>query len=68
MSMGEKKLRGPRGRWSAKRKASIVPELPSGDDLETVSRGHGLTAATLSGWRKPKRGRGRKANPVVDIT
>lgn len=49
--VSETKPRGPRGRWSAKRKVSVVLELLRGDDLETVSRRHGVTAATLSGWR-----------------
>jgi transposase len=39
------------GRWSARRKVSVVLELLRGADLESVSRRHGVTAATLSGWR-----------------
>jgi transposase len=50
--VSETKPRGPRGRWSAKRKVSVVLELLRGEDLETVSRRHGVTAATLSGWRE----------------
>jgi transposase-like protein len=49
--VSETKPRGPRGRWSAKRKVSVVLELLRGEDLETLSRRHGVTAATLSGWR-----------------
>jgi transposase len=40
-----------RGRWSAKRKVSVVIELLRGEDLETLSRLHGITAATISAWR-----------------
>jgi transposase-like protein len=42
---------GGKGRWSARRKATVVLELIRGADLETVSRKHGITAATLTGWR-----------------
>jgi hypothetical protein len=40
-----------RGRFSAKRKTQIVLRLLRGEDLETLSREVGVTAATLSGWR-----------------
>jgi transposase len=40
-----------RGRWSAKRKISVVLELLRGEDLETLSRRNGVTAATISNWR-----------------
>lgn len=40
-----------RGRWSARRKVSVVLELLRGADLESLSRRHGVTAATLSAWR-----------------
>lgn len=43
---------GPKGRWSAKRKAAAVLRLLRGEDLETLSRELGVTAATLSGWRE----------------
>jgi hypothetical protein len=43
--------RGGTGRWSAKRKVSVVLELLRGVDLETLSRRHGVTAAKLSAWR-----------------
>jgi transposase-like protein len=43
--------RGGKGRWSAKRKASVVLELLRGADLESTSRKHGVTAATLTEWR-----------------
>src|SRR5487761_826747 len=39
-----------RGRWSAKRKYAAM-WLLRGEDLETLSRELGVTAATLSGWR-----------------
>jgi hypothetical protein len=39
------------GRWSARRKMSVVLELLRGADLETLSRRHGVTAARLSAWR-----------------
>src|SRR4051794_35097607 len=39
------------GRWSAKRKRSVVLELLRGADLESTSRKHRVTAATLSEWR-----------------
>src|SRR5512143_4296626 len=40
-----------RGRFSAKRKADAVVRLLRGEDLETLSRELGVTAATLSSWR-----------------
>ena len=40
-----------RGRWSARRKVSVVVELLRGADLESVSRRHGVTAAKVSQWR-----------------
>jgi len=43
--------RDGKGRWSAKRKASVVLELIRGADLESTSRKYGVTAATLSEWR-----------------
>src|SRR3989441_288353 len=45
--------RDGRGRWSAKRKAAAILRLLRGEDLETLSRELGVTAATLSGWRDP---------------
>lgn len=39
------------GRWSAKRKMSVVLELLRGADLESTSRKYRVTAATLSEWR-----------------
>jgi len=43
--------RDGRGRWSAKRKFAAILRLLRGEDLETLSRESGVTAATLSGWR-----------------
>ena len=40
------------GRWSAKRKTSVVLELLRGADLESTSRKHRVTVATLSQWRE----------------
>ena len=42
---------GRGGRMSRQRKTAAVLQLLRGEDLETVSRGLGVTAATLSGWR-----------------
>lgn len=42
---------GRSGRMSRRRKAAAVMQLLRGEDLETVSRTLGVTAATLSGWR-----------------
>ncbi len=39
------------GRWSAKRKVSVVLELLRGADIESTSRKFRVTAATLSEWR-----------------
>ena len=44
--------RDGRGRWSAKRKLAAVLRLLRGEDLETLSRELGVTAATLSSWRE----------------
>ena len=43
---------GRDGRMSRQRKSAAVLRLLRGEDLETVSRGLGVTAATLSGWRE----------------
>src|ERR1051325_5609741 len=39
------------GRWSAKRKVSVVLELLRGADVESTSRKYRVTAATLTEWR-----------------
>src|SRR3954467_6166821 len=43
---------GRGGRMSRQRKAAAVRLLLRGEDLETVSRSLGVTAATLAGWRE----------------
>ena len=40
------------GRWSAKRKVSVVLELLRGADLEATSRKYRVTAAALTQWRE----------------
>ena len=42
---------GRGGRMSRQRKRDAVLRLLRGEDLETLSRALGVTAATLSGWR-----------------
>ena len=42
---------GRGGRVSRQRKRDAVLRLLRGEDLDTVSRALGVTAATLSGWR-----------------
>ena len=42
---------GRGGRMSRQRKRDAVLRLLCGEDLDTVSRSFGVTAATLSGWR-----------------
>jgi transposase len=42
---------GRGGRMSRRRKTAAVLRLLRGEDLETVSRSLGVTAATLTGWR-----------------
>ena len=37
-----------KGRWSARRKATVVLELLRGAELEETSRKHGVTVATLT--------------------
>ena len=39
------------GRWSSKRKVLVILELLRGADLESTSRKHRVTAATLTEWR-----------------
>jgi transposase-like protein len=39
------------GRWSAKRKTSVILELLRGADLEDTSRKYRVTVATLTEWR-----------------
>jgi transposase len=39
------------GRWSSRRKVSVVLELLRGADLESTCRKYRVTAATLTEWR-----------------
>ena len=39
------------GRWSTKRKLSVILELLRGTDLDATSRKHRVTVATLTQWR-----------------
>jgi transposase len=39
------------GRWSARRKTSVILELLRGADLEATSRKYRVTVATLIQWR-----------------
>ena len=39
------------GRWSSKRKLSVILEVLRGADLDSTSRKHRVTVATLTGWR-----------------
>jgi hypothetical protein len=41
-----------KGRWSAKRKLSVVLGLPRGAHLGPLSRKYGVTVAVLSQWRE----------------
>jgi hypothetical protein len=51
-----------RGRWSARRKAEVVLRILRGEDLDSLSRELGVTAATLalcggtSSWSLVSRG------------
>jgi len=47
----ESSARAGAGRWSAKRKVSVVLELLRGADLESASRKYRVTAASLIEWR-----------------
>jgi transposase-like protein len=46
-----KRKKEERGRFTARRKVEAVMRLLKGEDLDTVSRELGATAATLSEWR-----------------
>ena len=58
-----------RGRFSARRKTDAVVRLLRGEDLDTLSRELGVTAATLSSWRDSFLDGGRaamKSRPTDD--
>lgn len=40
-----------RGRWTSARKAELVLRILKGEDLESLSRELGVTAARLAAWR-----------------
>lgn len=40
-----------RGRFSTRRKTQVVIRLLRGEDIDSLSRELGVTAATVSGWR-----------------
>ena len=39
------------GRWSSRRKVSVILELLRGSDLESTSRKYRVTVATMTEWR-----------------
>ena len=41
-----------KGRWSARRKMTVVLELLRGAELVATSRKYGVTATTLTRWRE----------------
>ncbi len=60
-----------KGRWSARRKMTVVMELLRGAELEATSRKYGVTAATLTRWREAfleggESGLKIRANDVVE--
>ena len=59
---------GRGGRMSRPRKTAAVLRLLRGEDLETVSRGLGVTAATLSGWRDAFLAAGEAALTTKSVT
>ena len=54
---------GRGGRMSRQRKRDAVLRLLRGEDLETLSRALGVTAATLSGWQEAFLAPVRPASP-----
>ena len=51
MAKAKRTAPGRGGRFSARRKQEIVVRLLRGEDLESLPRELGVTAATLSEWR-----------------
>jgi|SRR6185369_5195235 len=47
----ESSAAGGTGRWSSKRKLSVILELLRGADLEATSRKYRVTISTLTEWR-----------------
>ncbi len=50
--MSKQSYNGEKGRFSSKRKVEAVLRLLRGEDLDTLSRALGVTAARLSQWRE----------------
>jgi transposase len=59
---------GRGGRMSRQRKTAAALRLLRGEDLETVSRSLGVTAATLSGWRDAFLAAGEAALTTKPVT
>jgi transposase len=51
-SAGPGGVAGDRGRWSSRRKMEVVLRLLRGEDLDSLSRELGVTAAVMSQWRE----------------
>lgn len=49
--MSRGKERQDRGRWSSRRKQEVVLRILRGEDLDSLSRELGVTAARLAQWR-----------------
>jgi transposase-like protein len=65
----ESSARAGGGRWSAKRKVSVILDLLRGADMESTSRKHRLTVATLTKWRDRflARGEGGLKSRELDV-
>lgn len=55
-----------KGRWSARRKMTVVLELLWGAELKVTSRKYGVTAATLSRWREAFLEGGKRQTQEID--
>ncbi len=51
MEREKEKRSADRGRWSSRRKLEVVLRILRGEDLDTLSRELGVTAARLAEWR-----------------
>ena len=58
--------RDRRGRFSARRKRATVLRLLRGEDLESVSRELGITAARASQWRDQFLAAGRATRGILE--
>jgi len=72
---GESRATRPeRGRWSTRKKAEVVLRILRGEDLDSLSRELGVTAARLASWREAflasgetgLKSRPASADPAVD--